>query len=267
VRAYVINLARSLDRRTHVMAELDRTGLDYEFITAVDGRTIDLEDRRLVDPRLLAKNNFPAGTAGCALSHLQAYRRILEDGADAALVLEDDVELPDDLGALAHALAAHLTGAEVVLLNYASPTRCRVSPEGSVPLASSRLLALPIDITDMVNAAAYVITRPACERMLESAPPIRANADDWHYFYTEGIIDRIRCVLPLPVDKAAKFESTIGLYSLGNGLKGRLVAPFVRHKVPLVHQVILYRRQRILRRWGKADIVDVPFVKKPSRLG
>jgi GR25 family glycosyltransferase involved in LPS biosynthesis len=249
------------------MAELDRTGLDYEFITAVDGRTIDLEDRRLVDPRLLAKNNFPAGTAGCALSHLQAYRRILEDGADAALVLEDDVELPDDLGALAHALAAHLTGAEVVLLNYASPTRCRVSPEGSVPLASSRLLALPIDITDMVNAAAYVITRPACERMLESAPPIRANADDWHYFYTEGIIDRIRCVLPLPVDKAAKFESTIGLYSLGNGLKGRLVAPFVRHKVPLVHQVILYRRQRILRRWGKADIVDVPFVKKPSRLG
>lgn len=267
MRAYVINLARSLDRRTHVMAELDRTGLDYEFITAVDGRTIDLEDRRLVDPRLLAKNNFPAGTAGCALSHLQAYRRILEDGADAALVLEDDVELPDDLGALAHALAAHLTGAEVVLLNYASPTRCRVSPEGSVPLASSRLLALPIDITDMVNAAAYVITRPACERMLESAPPIRANADDWHYFYTEGIIDRIRCVLPLPVDKAAKFESTIGLYSLGNGLKGRLVAPFVRHKVPLVHQVILYRRQRILRRWGKADIVDVPFVKKPSRLG
>ena len=267
MRAYVINLARSLDRRTHVMAELDRTGLDYEFITAVDGRTIDLEDRRLVDPRLLAKNNFPAGTAGCALSHLQAYRRILEDGADAALVLEDDVELPDDLGALAHALAAHLTGAEVVLLNYASPTRCRVSPEGSVPLASSRLLALPIDITDMVNAAAYVITRPACERMLESAPPIRANADDWHYFFTEGIIDRIRCVLPLPVDKAAKFESTIGLYSLGNGLKGRLVAPFVRHKVPLVHQVILYRRQRILRRWGKADIVDVPFVKKPSRLG
>jgi GR25 family glycosyltransferase involved in LPS biosynthesis len=267
VRAYVINLARSLDRRTHVMAELDRTGLDYEFITAVDGRTIDLEDRRLVDPRLLAKNNFPAGTAGCALSHLQAYRRILEDGADAALVLEDDVELPDDLGALAHALAAHLTGAEVVLLNYASPTRCRVSPEGSVPLAASRLLALPIDITDLVNAAAYVITRPACERMLESAPPIRANADDWHYFYTEGIIDRIRCVLPLPVDKAAKFESTIGLYSLGNGLKGRLVAPFVRHKVPLVHQVILYRRQRILRRWGKADIVDVPFVKKPSRLG
>jgi glycosyl transferase family 25 len=267
VRAYVINLARSLDRRTHVTAELDRTGLDYEFITAVDGRTIDLEDRRLVDPRLLAKNNFPAGTAGCALSHLQAYRRILADGADAALVLEDDVELPDDLGALADALAAHLTGAEVVLLNYASPTRCRVSPEGSVPLASSRLLALPIDITDMVNAAAYVITRPACERMLESAPPIRANADDWHYFYTEGIIDRIRCVLPLPVDKVAKFESTIGLYSLGNGLKGRLVAPFVRHKMPLVQQVILYRRQRILRRWGKADVVDVPFVEKPSRLG
>jgi hypothetical protein len=34
-----------------------------------------------------------------------------------------------------------------------------------------------------------------------------------------------------------------------------------------VHQVILHRRQRILRQWGQSEVVDMPFVEKPSRLG
>ena len=142
-----------------------------------------------------------------------------------------------------------------------------MSGAGAVALPSSRLLALPIDVRPLVNAAAYVITREACERMLETGLPLRANADDWRLFFEDGIVDRIRCVLPQPVTKTARFESTIGLYSLGDGVKARLVRPLLRRKVPLVHQVVLYRRQRILRQWGKAEMVDVPFVYKPSRLG
>jgi glycosyl transferase, family 25 len=260
MQAYVINLTRSHDRRAHITAELRKTGLDYEIITAVDGRDLDLHDDTIVDSSLLAKNSFPAGTAGCALSHLRTYQKIIADGLDAALILEDDVTLPAD------AVAGHLTGAEVALLNYGSPDTCKMSLEGSVELPSARLLALPIGISNLVNAAAYVITREACERMNECVLPLRANADDWQFFYREGMLDRIRCVLPLAVAKNAKFESTIGLYSLGNGVKARLVGPLLRHKIPLVHQVILHRRQRILREWGRSEIVDMPFVEKPSRL-
>jgi glycosyl transferase, family 25 len=267
MRAYVINLARSLDRRAHIIAELQKTGLDYEIITAVDGRDVDLHDPAIIGPSLLAKNAFPAGTAGCALSHIQAYQKMVADGLDEALILEDDVTLPADLAALADAVAGHLTGAEVALLNYGSPDTCKISPEGSVDLPHSRLLALPIDVSRLVNAGAYVITREACERMLESALPVRANADDWRHFYQEGILDRVRCILPLAVVKSPKFESTIGLYSLGNGVKARVVRPLVSRKIPLLHQVILYRRQRILRQWDRSEIVDMPFIEKPSRLG
>ena len=59
----------------------------------------------------------------------------------------------------------------------------------------------------------------------------------------------------------------IGLYSMGNGVKARLVEPFVRHKIPPFHQVILYRRQRIMRQMERSEIVDIPFIEKPSRLG
>jgi glycosyl transferase family 25 len=267
VQVYVINLARSHDRRAHITAELTKTGLDYEIITAVDGQDLDLTDTTIVDPALIAKNSFPAGTAGCALSHLHAYQKIIADGLDHALILEDDVTLPADLGALADAVAPHLTGAEVALINYGSPQTLRMSRQGAVDLPSRRLLALPIDISHLVNAAAYIITREACERMNKSVLPLRANADDWQFFYREGILDRIRCVLPLAVDKNAAFESTIGLYSLGNGVKARLVRPLVRHKIPVVHRAILNRRQRILHEWGRSEIVDLPFVEKPSRLG
>jgi len=267
VRAYVINLARSPERRRHIAAELARTDLAYEIVAAVDGRDLDLSDPQIVDCALLAKNDFPAGTAGCALSHLRAYRRILGDGGDAGLVLEDDVTLPADLGRLADEVARHLTGAEVALLNYGSADTCLMSREGTVDLASSRLLAMPINLCRLVNAGAYVITREACERMVRDALPIRANADDWTYFYTHGLVDRVRCVLPLPVGKSEKFESTIGLYSLGDSLTARVIGPLVRHRIPVVHRVVRARRRRILSRWERSDIVDAPFVQRPSRLG
>jgi glycosyl transferase family 25 len=267
MHAYVINLARSVDRRAHIAAELTKTGMAYEFVTAVDGRDLDLRDATIIDAALLAKNSFPAGTAGCALSHLRAYEKIIADGRDEALILEDDVTLPADLAGLVEAVAPQLTGAEVALLNYGNPETCKVSRQGSVDLPAGRMLALPIDIRRLVNAAAYVITRQACERMLERALPLRANADDWQFLYQHGMVDRIRCVLPMAVGKSADFESTIGLYSLGNGLKSRIVRPLLGRKVPVMRKVIRHRRQRILHEWGRAEVVDLPFVEKPSRLG
>ena len=269
MHTYVINLARSTDRRAHIVAELQQTDLSYEFIEAVDGRIVDLDDTSLVDPSLATRSPFPAGTAGCALSHLHTCQKILEDGRDRALVLEDDVKLPADLGELADEVARHMTGAEAALLNFASypPGPLRISSEGSVDLAASRQLALPIDLRQLVNSGAYVITREACARIVERILPIRVTADDWRYFYDEGFVDRVRCVLPQPVPKSPNFESTIGLYSLGNGVKARLVGPFVRHKIPLLHQAIQHRRQRIIRDWDRAEVVDQPFVERPSRLG
>jgi glycosyl transferase, family 25 len=270
MHAYVINLARSPERRAHITAELQRTGLNYEFIPAVDGRTLDLSDSALIDfASLTSRCPFPAGMAGCCLSHFNVYQKILEDGRDRALILEDDVTLPADLSDIADAVGSHLTGAEVALLNSAKcpPGRLRVSLEGSVDLPSSRLLALPLEARDVVNAGAYVITRQACERMIEYVLPVRSCSDDWRLFYEEGVLDRVRCVVPQPVTKNHNFESTIGFYSIGNGVRARLVGPLVRHKIPLLHQAILYRRQRIMREWERVEVVDMPFIEKPSRLG
>jgi hypothetical protein len=141
-----------------------------------------------------------------------------------------------------------------------------MSRDGSIPLPDSRTLALPVDLSKIIHSGGYVVTRQACERLSAGVLPLRANADDWAMFFRTGMLDRVRCVVPLTVTKSARFESTIGLYSLGNGLRGRLVARLLRHKIPPLHQLVLYRRQRILRRWGRSELVDTEFVEKPSRL-
>jgi glycosyl transferase family 25 len=268
VHAYVINLARSLDRRAHITAELKKTGLDYEIMTAVDGQDLDLRDPAIVDPSLTAKLQLQlvSGTVGAALSHLNAYKQIVADGLDMALVLEDDVVLPADVESLADAVADQLDGAEVALLSYDSQDTCMMSREGLVHLPSSRLLALPIDIDQPMSGAAYIITREACERMIKCVMPVRVPADNWRFFFREGALDRVRCVLPLPVLKSPKLTSTIGSYTLGSGIKARLVLPLVRSKIPLLHQAVAYRKQRIYRQWGRSELVDIPFIEKPSRL-
>jgi glycosyl transferase family 25 len=269
VHAYVINLARSVDRRAHITAELKKTGVDYEITTAVDGRELDLSDPAIVVPSLATKTVSMVGAAGCALSHLNAYKKIIADGLDAALVLEDDVILPSDLGILADAVADHLTGAEVVLLSYSTPyPPCKLSREGSIRLPSSRRLALPIDINQwLMSSGAYIITREACERMIDCVLPVRVPTDDWRFFYREGALDRVRCVTPVPAPNNYKLVSTIGSYTLGSGLRARLLWPLVNHKIPVLYQALSYRRQRIQRRWSRSELVDMPFMEKPSRLG
>jgi len=266
VHAYVINLARSADRRAHVIAELRKAKIDYEIITGVDGLELDMHDRATIDPVLFTRSLWPEGMAGCALSHLRVYQKMIADGLDTALVLEDDVTLPGDLDGLADALAEHTDGAELVLLNYDSKDTCEMSREGAIDLPGSRRLVLPIDVRQPASSAGYLITRQAAKRMSESVLPVRVSPDDWWFFYREGALDRIRCVVPLPVAKSARFESTIGLYGLGKGIKGRLLEPLVRHKVPVLHQAISYRRQLIYRQMTKAEMVDKPFIEKPSRL-
>jgi hypothetical protein len=58
----------------------------------------------------------------------------------------------------------------------------------------------------------------------------------------------------------------MGSYALGNGVKGRLAWALVSRNIPLLHQVLVYRRQRIYRQWSRSELVDMPFIEKPSRL-
>jgi glycosyl transferase, family 25 len=268
VRAYVINLDRSADRRAHITAELERAGVEYEIISAVDGRNLDLRDPRLVDPALLASIAYQPGLAGCAFSHLRVFQRVLADRLDHALVLEDDIQLPAGVADLIDTLVPQLTGAEVALLNFESRRTgaCLISREGSMSLSPPWDLALPLDIGQPVSGAAIVITRAACERIAAGMLPLRAVSDDWAFYFREGMLDRVRCVVPMPVSKHPGFSSTIE-YRPAGSLRWQVRDLAARHHLTIVLKAIAYRRQRLWRRQTQTEFVDRPFVEKPTRLG
>lgn len=265
MHAYVINLARSPERRAHITAELGKYGISHEVVDGVDGRDLDLQDPQIIDPSVLDSDWFRPGVAGCAMSHLRVYQEILDAGSDHALVLEDDIIVPADLIRLADIVADQMDGAEVALLNYDSKETCKMSREGAVRLPSSRMLVLPIDVSQPASSAAYIITRDACERMIKSILPFRARPDNWGHFYNEGALDRVRCILPLTVTKAPEFGSTIDYNSQGSA-KARLLGIITRYNIRFLQKAIAYRRQRIWRKLTQAELVDEPFVVKPSRL-
>ncbi len=72
-----------------------QVGLKFKLFEAVDGATLDIPALQTAG---VISANFPPqhrGTAGQALSHLLLFETMVNGSFDAALVLEDDVELAD----------------------------------------------------------------------------------------------------------------------------------------------------------------------------
>ena len=90
MHAYIINLARSADQHAHITTKSENIGIDYEIVAAVDGQDLDLNNIVKIDPAFL-EIEYPAGAAGCALSHLSVYTKIIADGLDKALHIGGNV--------------------------------------------------------------------------------------------------------------------------------------------------------------------------------
>ena len=94
----VINLRGSTTRWEKASAELTRVGLAFERHEASDGRVLREEElSRLApwSPSAFFKPLSP-GEIGCFLSHITAAERIVREGWERTLVLEDDFLLGED---------------------------------------------------------------------------------------------------------------------------------------------------------------------------
>lgn len=260
MRTFVINLTRSVDRRASITSQLSRYDIAYELVEAVDGRGLDMSDPAVIGaiaPSFLDAEWWRPSHAACAMSHLNVYHRILAEGLKSALVLEDDVQLPADIALLAAEAAKQLSGAEIALLSFESPEPIKFLRNRGVALSSGRQLIPPVDAGQPVSGAGYVITQEACERIIKAQAPIQAKCDNWGYFYHEGILDMVRCVVPMAVVKDPRFESTIG-YNSDTSLKARALGLATHYGPTSLLEAVSRRRQRIWRKYSRVEMVDEP---------
>ena len=99
MRIKCVNLERRLDRKKVMENLLSKTDLidNCDFVKAVDGLKLLLTDELEI---MFSDNDFGTkrGAIGCALSHLELWKQLINDDLyNKYLVLEDDIEIDENI--------------------------------------------------------------------------------------------------------------------------------------------------------------------------
>jgi len=165
---FVISLKDEQARREVIATHLKQHGFDFQFFDAIDGRQMNV----LAHPEYDGKRRRAAhgrdlkpGELGCSLSHRAAYREILRQNLDYALLLEDDARLEENTKEVLGALLAKDFNFDIVRL-LGSPKVAKGKHRKIIPLYKDfwlvRLRTAP------GGAHATLISRKGAEKLLKA---------------------------------------------------------------------------------------------------
>lgn len=181
IKPFVIHLARATQRRAQVEQLLQRLGPDSEIIDAVDGAALSQDQLTLAyQPNQLAPRypfSLRPGEIGCFLSHRNAWTSLLDSDADAALILEDDVELNGDFDAALSLATQHLAKNGYIQLQTRTCEGEELDHQDSYALILPRITPL--------RTSGQLVSRSAAESLLTATAPFDRPVDTflqmhWH---------------------------------------------------------------------------------------
>ena len=174
-KAYILHLERATSRAANVQALKDRLPIECEIVAAVDGARLSrLElDQAYARRRFRPHYPFALTTAevGVFLSHRAAWRRIVDEKLDFAVVFEDDAQV--DTGpftALIEFVTAERAAWDYVLMP-AAPVR------NGTPVARRGALVLVRPDAPPLRAIGQIVSRAAAARLLECSLPFDRPVD------------------------------------------------------------------------------------------
>lgn len=266
MKVFVISLANSKDRRKSIKGQLESLKLDFEIVDAINGKELSSEEiRKFCDASALEENPrwLNLGAIGCALSHMLIYEKIIEQKLDGALILEDDMLLPNNLSLLSGKVAEVVNENEVVLFYYRGFKKILFSKKCSRRIDEEYQILYPVSEDNFpVTTGGYYITNKACKEMLKIILPIRVAADSWGYFYKEKGFDKISVLFPRPL-KDANYKSDIDyLASYEGRLKSLISYNVDKFKVPFLYNFLKKRRNKREGEMSDFELVeDNPYFK------
>jgi glycosyl transferase family 25 len=164
MKIFVINLDQSTDRLSHMAAQLERLGYDWERFPALGPAHIEDMSRTLELPLLRGRCTAPE--KGVTLSHYSIWKKVLAEGIDHALVLEDDVHFCRDARILVESVKEKISRGfcyDIIKLETFL-AGIFVDRKGLNLSARTGLHRLRSNHT---GAAAYVISRDGCRKMID----------------------------------------------------------------------------------------------------
>jgi glycosyl transferase family 25 len=174
---FILTLYGQEERRSGLIAQLDSIGMSYELFLGADCRHgVPSAFEKYLD-RDRMRNDFGRELSGpeigCALSHVFAYQRIVDNQLPGALILEEDAAIQcKEAFKKVYTSLGDLTG-EFWQLSYGYARRWRLG------FGRSRDHGLEFErlIHNSGRATGYALSVLAAEYMLRHALPLRCVAD------------------------------------------------------------------------------------------
>lgn len=205
LQTWVVNLDRAPERLARISSQLQRLGLPFARLPAVDARALTAEQRGALDEAAYCRKHGMTpvlGELGCYLSHVQAMRLFQDSGAEFGLILEDDALLQDSLPAVLQGLMDQPWRWDVAKLSA-------VHSGTPVPYASvAPGHQLAVMLSRCTGSSAYLINRRAAQAYLQGLLPMSLPYD--HVFdqgWRFGL--KFRLVTPTPCGHDEHIASTI----------------------------------------------------------
>lgn len=171
---FVINLEHSKERRKHIEEQLNNLGLDFEIIKAIDGKNLSenqLKQYSKKEALRVKGRELSTGEIACSLSHLELWKRIVDEDLQKALILEDDAMIGEILKKIIKLENTFPPSWE--LINFT--TDWKLIPFGK-PIYDIYRMANIKGISN--RSSTYLINKKGAERLLNHAFPIRLPIDD-----------------------------------------------------------------------------------------
>ena len=218
---FIVSLARAVERREKMRAQLDKFDIHAEFTNAVDGGALDLtqyRDRLNTDYwRVLRGRELSRAEIGCFLSHYQIWESLAANKTEYALVLEDDTILNEHFAEVTMAAASVNWRWDVILLSARKRYKvdrvlCEL-PHGRRLVRYNKRVG---------TARAYLITLGGAQKLLGVCRDISAPID-WRYaewwvngldFYAVDPAVTVSDTCPSMIGRPARMRRSFGEHVL-----------------------------------------------------
>ncbi len=248
MKIYVVNLKDSAGRRKIMESQLKRLNLDYEIFDAVNGRDLTMTEIEKYYDMEYFRNKpdyYSWGMAGCTLSHYFLYQKIVADGVQKALILEDDMIINDDLSIILPTLEDKLKPDEVIMLFYQSKSPIHVSISENINEKQRYKLYQVNKLKGLGSTAGYILGIETAKKLSTGLFPISNVPDDWEKFYQRNFLNGIRIVYPFILDNSYAATTINSSFEKVN-LKGRLLHLIDEHKIFPIYHLLARRRKKYL---------------------
>ena len=166
------------------MQELcEKYNLNYEFIEAVDGRTLsEVEIEKVYSKEKVTKaigREMSRGEIGVLLSQKSIYEKILKKNIDIALIFEDDIEFDHKLITVLNEINNFPKHWNLILLGHHSPRGRYIETSyslwGQKKITDTFKLARPAELG--FGAYGYLLKKSAAKVLLEELNEIEKPLD------------------------------------------------------------------------------------------